>query len=83
MISQLCSSYVMGIRNWYSTDAQVSAQAKIELFKQDKFTLSTQVESLVSAMAQHAKPSTTIASSSLTSTAKAAINTAIASAWKG
>jgi hypothetical protein len=82
MVSQLGSTNVMGIKNWYASDAQVSAQAKIESFKQGKLTLSTQVESLVTVMAQYAKPSATIASSTLTSAAKVAINTAIANAWR-
>ena len=86
MISQLGSTNVVGIKDWYSTDAQVSAHAKIELFKQDRFalsnTVSDKVKSLVDVMAKYAKPSTTIAGSSLTAAGKVEINTAIANAWQ-
>jgi hypothetical protein len=81
-ISQLGSTNVLDIRDWYSTDAQVSAHAKVELFKQGTFALTTRVESLVSVMAKYTKPSTTISGSTLTQSAKAEINTAIASAWQ-
>ena len=81
-ISQLGTTNVLDIRDWYSTDAQVSAHAKVELFKQGTFALTTRVESLVSVMAKYTKPSTTISGSTLTQSAKAEINTAIASAWQ-
>jgi Ca2+-binding RTX toxin-like protein len=87
MISQLGSTNVLSIRNWYSTDTKLSAPAKIESFKQGNNTLSItvsdKVKSLVDVMASYTKPSTTIAgSTTLTSSQKATINTAIASAWR-
>ena len=87
MISQLGSTNVVGIKNWYSTDAQVSAHAKIELFKQDRFalsyTVSDKVKSLVDVMANYQKPTTTIAgSTALTASQRATINTAIVNAWQ-
>jgi Ca2+-binding RTX toxin-like protein len=87
MISQLGSTNVMGIKNWYSTDAQVSAQSKIELFKQGNNTLSItvsdKVKSLVDVMANYQKPTTTIAlSTALLPGQKATITAAIGSAWQ-